>query len=146
MTKQKGVKSMTAAKPLIRVMIVDDYQLMREILSLAIASFGDMEVIAQATNGWEAVEAYETHQPDVTLMDIEMPILDGLGAMRAILARFPAARIIVLTGVGDLHDYHRQSAEAGAYACLGKHGAYTQLAEKIRQVHQEAIKQEVEVE
>jgi YesN/AraC family two-component response regulator len=130
---------MAAGKPMIRVMIVDDYGLMREILGLAIASFGDMEVVAEATNGWEAVETYNAHQPDITLMDVEMPIMNGLEASRAILTRFPAASIIIMTGMGDLHDYGRQATEAGARACLGKHGAYSQLAEKIRQVHSEGI-------
>lgn len=126
---------MTAGKPLIRVMIVDDYPLMREILGLAIKSFGGMEIIAEATNGQEAVEAYEVHQPDVTLMDIEMPILDGLAALRTILARNPAARIIILTGMGDVREYSRLAAEAGARACLGKYSAYTQLAATIRDVY-----------
>jgi DNA-binding NarL/FixJ family response regulator len=130
---------MAAGKPLIRIMIVDDYELMRQILGIAIASFGDMEVVAEATNGWEAVEAYDTHQPDITLMDVEMPIMNGLEALRTIRARFPTACVIIMTGMGDVQDYVRQAAEAGARACLGKHGAYSQLAEKIRQVHSEGI-------
>jgi DNA-binding NarL/FixJ family response regulator len=126
-------------QPLIRVMIVDDYELMRQILGIAIQSFGDMQVVAEATNGWEAVEAYNTHQPDVTLMDVEMPIMNGLTAVQTILTRFPTARIIIMTGMGDLQDYGRQATEAGARACLGKHGAYSDLAAKIRQVHHEHI-------
>jgi two-component system invasion response regulator UvrY len=130
---------MTVGKPVIRVMIVDDYELMRQVLGIAIDSFDDMKVIAEATNGLEAVETYGNHLPDVLLMDVEMPIMNGLTAMQNILNHFPAACIIIMTGMGDLHNYDRQAVEAGARACLNKHGAYTNLADRIRQVHEDHI-------
>jgi DNA-binding NarL/FixJ family response regulator len=86
-----------AAPGPIRVLSVDDHPLLREAVAALLASQSDMTLVAEAANGHEAIEQFRTHRPDVTLMDLQMPEMDGLDAMIAIRGEFPGARIIVLT-------------------------------------------------
>src|SRR5215472_10227647 len=103
----------------IRVLSVDDHALLREAIEALIATETDMVLVSQASCGREAIQKYREHQPDVTLMDLRMPDLSGIDALRAIRAEFPEARIIMLTTYeGD--DDVRRAREAGARGYLLK--------------------------
>src|ERR1700723_627592 len=100
----------------IRVLSVDDHPVVREGIAALIARQSDMELVAEACNGREAVEQFRTHRPDVTLMDLQMPEMNGLDAMVAILTEFPDARMIVLTTyVGDVQILRAMKAGARGY-------------------------------
>src|SRR5215475_13878703 len=82
---------------LIRILTVDDHPLMREGIAALVNTEPDMKLVAEAKNGQEAIEKFRLHRPDVTLMDLQMPGLNGIEAINAIRSEFPNARIIVLT-------------------------------------------------
>lgn len=121
--------------PSIRLLVVDDHDQMRQMLVRVIHRFGDMEVVSEAVNGREAVEAYEEYRPDITLMDIAMPEIHGLEATHIICRLFPAARIIIFSGLASV-SYIQAAFAVGALACLGKDIELDQLAATIRAVHQ----------
>src|SRR5688572_23795978 len=98
--------------PSIRVLCVDDHRLMREGIVRIVGVQPDMTVVAEASNGQEAVEQFERHVPDVTLMDLQLPTMNGLQAIRAIRGKRPDARIIVLTMYHGDEDIYR-AVEAG---------------------------------
>jgi len=107
---------------------------MREGLALLINSQPGMQMIAQASNGREAIERFREHQPDVTLMDLRLPDMSGIDAIIAIRAEFPNARIIILTTFeSDTESERALAAGASAYMLKGTHPK--DLAETIRQVH-----------
>jgi len=118
----------------IRVLAADDHPLVRAGLAAVIGSEPDMEFVGEAASGREAVELYRAHRPDVMLMDLRMPGMDGLSATRAILAEFPAARIVVLTTYDGDADIHR-ALEAGARGYLLKDMLRTEVLHTIRTVH-----------
>jgi DNA-binding NarL/FixJ family response regulator len=104
----------------IRVLSVDDHVLLREGIAKLIGNQSDMELVAEASNGHEAVELFRKHRPDVTLMDLQMPEMGGIDAISAIRAEFPEARIIVLTTcVGDVQVVRASKAGAQAYLLKG---------------------------
>ena len=118
----------------IRVLIADDHTLVREGLRALLEGQGGFEVIAEASNGREAIERAIETRPDVVLMDIGMPELDGLAATRRIFKINPAIRILVLT-VHDTEDYFFRALEAGAHGFLVKDAASTELVAAVRAVH-----------
>ena len=119
---------------MIRVLCVDDHPLLREGIAALIGSQGDMEVVAEASNGREALDLFRTHRPEITLMDLQMPELNGIDAISAIRGEFPEARIIVLTThAGDVQV--SRALKAGARAYLLKGSVRKELLETIRAVH-----------
>ncbi len=119
---------------MIRVLSVDDHPLLREGIAGLVGSQPDMELAAEASNGREAIEQFRKHRPDVTLMDLQMPEMNGIDAMGAIRAEFPDARIIVLTTYsGDVQVI--RALKAGARAYLLKGLLRKELLETIRAVH-----------
>jgi len=83
--------------PAIRILTVDDHQLLREGIAAVLEGQPDMVLIGQASNGREAIQSFRQHRPDVTLMDLRMPVMDGLTATLAIIREFPDAKIVALT-------------------------------------------------
>jgi DNA-binding NarL/FixJ family response regulator len=121
--------------PKIRILAVDDHQLIRAGLSAFLRTEVGMEVVAEASNGEEAIERYREFRPDIVLMDLSMPVMDGLAATRAILDDFPDARVIVLTTYDGDENIHR-ALEAGARGYLLKDMLVDQMAKAIRAVSQ----------
>jgi DNA-binding NarL/FixJ family response regulator len=119
---------------MIRVLAVDDHALLRDGIAALIANQSDMELVGEASNGREGVELFRVHQPDVTLMDLQMPEMNGIDALSAIRGEFPEARIIVLTTyAGDAQVF--RALKAGARAFLLKGLLRKELLETIRAVH-----------
>lgn len=118
----------------IRIMTVDDHPVLRQGIAALIADQPDMSLVAEATNGREAIQQFRVHRPDLTLMDLQMPEMNGLDAMIAIRGEFPDARIIVLTTyTGDVQA--RRALQAGARAYLLKNSLHKELLDTIRAVH-----------
>jgi DNA-binding NarL/FixJ family response regulator len=118
----------------IRVLSVDDHALLREGIAALVGNQPDMELVAEAVNGREGVDLFRRHQPDVTLMDLQMPEMNGIDALSAIRGEFPEARIIVLTTyTGDVQVF--RALKAGARAYLLKGLLRKELIETIRAVH-----------
>jgi DNA-binding NarL/FixJ family response regulator len=125
---------MSAAAGSIRILIVDDHPLLREGIAALVGGQMDMTLIAECSNGREAIQAFRTHRPDVTLMDRQMPEMSGLAAIDAIRSEFPEARIIVLTTYsGDVQVM--RALQAGARAYLLKSLVHKELLDSIRAVH-----------
>jgi NarL family two-component system response regulator LiaR len=115
----------------IQVLLVDDHDMVRWGLAAFIATFDDMELAGEASNGVEAVRRYEALLPDVVLMDLKMPEMDGVAAIAAIHARFPSARIIALTSFRE-EGLVQQALQAGALSYLLKNATAAELAAAIR--------------
>jgi DNA-binding NarL/FixJ family response regulator len=118
----------------IRILAVDDHPLLREGIAALVNSQPDTKLIAEAANGREAVEQFRKHRPDVTLMDLQMPGINGIDAMIAIRREFPQARIVVLTTYKGDADVLR-ALTAGARGYLLKNLLRKELLETIRTVH-----------
>jgi DNA-binding NarL/FixJ family response regulator len=115
------------------VLVVDDHALFRTGVANIINQEGDLRVVAEAGNGVEAVAAYERHHPDVTLLDLRMPVMDGVEVVRQIRARDPRARVIVLTTY-DTDDEIARALKAGAKAYVLKDVSAEDLIGCIRNV------------
>jgi len=118
----------------IRILIADDHLLFRSGIVALLATQPDMRLVAEASNGREAIQQFRAQQPDITLMDLQMPEMTGLDALIAIRGEFPDARIIVLTTYsGDVQVL--RAMKAGARAYLLKNVVHKELLEMIRAVH-----------
>jgi DNA-binding NarL/FixJ family response regulator len=118
----------------IRVLAADDHEIVRDGITRLIRTQSDMELVAEACDGREAVEQFRNHHPDVTLMDLQMPDMSGIDAINAIRREFPKARIVVLTTyAGDAQV--KRALQAGAQGYLLKGLLRKELLETIRAVH-----------
>jgi DNA-binding NarL/FixJ family response regulator len=118
----------------IRVVLADDHPLLRQGISALLADQADMELVAEAATGREAIEQFRAYRPDVTLMDLQMPEMNGIDAMIAIRSEFSEARFIVLTTyTGDAQIV--RALRAGARAYLLKSLLHRELLDTIRAVH-----------
>ncbi len=125
---------MSAEAGPIRILAVDDHPVVRQGIAGLVAVHSDMSLVAEASNGREAIQQFRAHHPDVTLMDLQMPEMNGLDALIAIRGEFPEARIIVLTTyAGDAQVL--RALKAGARAYLLKNSLHKELLETIRAVH-----------
>jgi two-component system NarL family response regulator len=118
----------------IRVLVVDDHPLVRQGVVAVVAAESDMAVVGEAGDGRQAVEQFRKLRPDVALIDLGLPLLDGIGAMEAIRSEFPGSRFIALTVYQGDEDVHR-ALQAGAQAYLLKNAPSSQLVAAIRAVH-----------
>jgi DNA-binding NarL/FixJ family response regulator len=119
---------------MIRVLAVDDHALFRGGIAALVGHQSDMTLVAEASNGQDAIQQVRAHRPDVTLMDLQMPEMNGTDAMIAIRGEFPEARVIVITTyIGDVQVL--RALKAGARAYLLKNLLHKELVETIRAVH-----------
>jgi DNA-binding NarL/FixJ family response regulator len=125
---------MSAEAGPIRILVVDDHPVVRQGIAGLVAVHSDMSLVAEASNGREAVQQFRAHHPDITLMDLQMPEMGGVDAMIVIRGEFPEARIIMLTTyAGDAQIL--RALKAGARAYLLKNSLHKELLETIRAVH-----------
>jgi DNA-binding NarL/FixJ family response regulator len=125
---------MTSAPKPIRIALVDDHPILRQGIAALISDQPDLLLVGQASNGLEAIEQFRLHRPDVMLMDLQMPGMNGIDAMSAIRGEFPDARFVVLTTyTGDVQIV--RALKAGARAYLLKSLLHRELLETIRSVH-----------
>jgi DNA-binding NarL/FixJ family response regulator len=119
---------------LIRILTVDDHPVLRKGIAALVNAEPDMKLIAEASNGQEAVQLFRSHRPDITIMDLQMPEMDGTEAIIQIQDEFPDARIVVLTTYnGDTQVL--KALKAGARAYILKRHVHKELLETIRAVH-----------
>lgn len=118
----------------IRILVVDDHALVRQGIAVLVGTQPDMTMVAEGSNGREAIQQFRTHRPDVTLMDLQMPEMNGFDAIVAIRGEFPDAKIVVLTTYqGDVQIL--RALKAGAQGYLLKNTFHKELVETIRAIH-----------
>ncbi|MFC2060274.1 response regulator [Chloroflexota bacterium] len=119
----------------IRVLLVDDHTIVRDGICALLALVGDIEVVGEAANGSEAMKMVRELEPDVVLMDVAMPVMDGLEATRRICKEFPRVRVLILTQYDD-KEFVFPVIEAGASGFISKVAASSELTSGIRSVYQ----------
>jgi len=119
----------------IRVLCVDDHSIVRKGIASILNNEADMQLVAEAANGRDALELFRLHKPDVTLMDIRMPDPDGIATVKMIRSEFPDAKIIALTSFDGDQDIYR-ALEAGVRGYLLKEMVHTEVLNAIRVVHE----------
>jgi len=125
---------MSADSKPIRILSVDDHALLRQGIASLVSAEPDLELVAQAATGREAIDQFRRHRPDVTLMDLQMPDMNGIEAIIAIRGEFPTARIIVLTTyAGDVQVQRALKAGARGYILKGR--VHRELLDAVRAVH-----------
>jgi DNA-binding NarL/FixJ family response regulator len=123
-----------AQKPLIKIIIADDHKMFRDGLKYVLEKIPETGVIAEASNGEEFIELLDIHQPDIVLMDISMPLLDGINATRIALGKQPEIKIIALSMFGD-EDYYYKMIQSGAKGFLLKESGKDELEKAIIAVY-----------
>jgi len=118
----------------IRILVVDDHPVVREGVTTLVGGQSDMRVVGEASNGREAIQQFRAHRPDITLMDIQMPVMSGLDALIAIRDEAPEARIVMLTTYSGDAQVHR-AIKAGARGYLLKNSLHEEMLQAIRAVH-----------
>ena len=132
--ERDGEQGVSSDPSLIRVLAVDDHPVLRQGIAGLIASQLDMRLVGEASNGLEAIQQFRALRPDVTLMDLQMPQMNGIDAISGIRGEFPEARIIVLTTyAGDVQAL--RAMKAGARGYLLKNLLYKELLDTVRAVH-----------
>src|SRR5262249_16348308 len=132
--QENGYELVSTSSDIIRILTVDDHPLLRGGIAALVSGQPDMAIVAECSNGREAVQQFRLHRPDVTLMDLQMPEMSGLDAIIAIRGEFPDARIIVLTTyAGDVQAL--RALQAGARAYLLKSLVHKELLDTIRAVY-----------
>jgi len=134
-SEERRARMLTSVPSPIRILCVDDHAIVREGIVALLGSQIDMQVVAQAGSGFEALEEFRRHQPDVTLMDLRMPEMSGIDVMTAILQEFPNARFIILTTYGGDVEIVR-ALRAGAQAYILKGHLRKELFDTIHAVHE----------
>ena len=134
MTQSESMLNDTGSGGTIRILCVDDHPLVRKGIASILANEADMELVAEANNGHEAVALFREHKPDVVLMDLRMPELDGTSATRMIRQESPDAKIIALTSYDGDQDIYR-ALEAGVRGYILKEMVHTEVVRAIRTVH-----------
>ena len=125
---------MSSEQALIRILVVDDHPIVRQGIAVLVGTQPDMSLVAEASNGREAIQQFRAHRPDVTIMDLQMPEMNGLDALATIRGEFPDARIIVLTTyTGDVQIL--RALKSGACGYLLKNTFHKELVDTIRAVH-----------
>jgi len=125
---------LSSTEHLIRILTVDDHPLLREGIAAVLAGEPDLTLVAEASNGKEAIDSFRVHKPDVTLMDLQMPGMSGIDAIIAIRKEFPEARLVVLTTYrGDVNAVRAIKAGAAGYVLKNMIGQ--ELLDTIRTVH-----------
>ena len=125
---------MSAGISQIRILVVDDHPIVRQGIAGLVGIQTDMVLVGEASNGRDAIQQFRTHHPDITLMDLQMPEMNGIDALIAIRSEFPDAKVIVLTTyAGDVQIL--RALKAGAQAYLLKNTLHKELLETIRAVH-----------
>jgi DNA-binding NarL/FixJ family response regulator len=124
----------SSEQALIRILVVDDHPIVRQGIAVLVGTQPDMSLVAEASNGREAIQQFRAHRPDVTIMDLQMPEMTGLDALATIRGEFPDARIIVLTTyTGDVQIL--RALKSGACGYLLKNTFHKELVDTIRAVH-----------